>query len=491
MSGNGAAPIATGETPVPHTASAKEHRPRGLASVCDSEGRDQTQESAIWHSVNVLAIDDGLRWLAPPLRAGEYAQLEENLRRDGCREPLSVWRHGGATILLDGHNRYEICQRLGIKFLVDEIELPDYEHARLWVCQRQLGRRNLSDDQRAVVANEVRKALAKIGEGRRQARLKRGAKLPAEAKSAPTERARRSVAKAAKLPERKLRLAQEVEQAAPELLARVQAGQLSLVEAKRLATLPKAARATALGEFDAGRDVRSAIRTAKRQDYDQRVAASKPKPLTGTYRILYADPPWKYVGLNQADEYGHAERHYDCLTDEQLCSYRVGGRRPVRELADKNAVLFLWVPSPLLERSFQVVRAWGFEYKASFVWDKVRHNIGHYNSVRHEFLLICTKGSCKPDTPKLVDSVQSIERSATHSEKPSRFYEIIEAMYDHGRRLELFARRQRQGWDVDGNEVVDSRNKQPMFCSRTCRLGRIIGTRRTARWAEPLVGKVR
>ena len=79
--------------------------------------------------------------------------------------------------------------------------------------------------------------------------------------------------------------------------------------------------------------------------------------------------------------------------------------------------------------------------------------MGHYNSVRHEHLLICTRGSCKPDIPKLVDSVQSIERSKKHSQKPEEFYTIIENLYDHGRKLELFARGRRKGWDFDGNEV--------------------------------------
>jgi hypothetical protein len=71
----------------------------------------------------------------------------------------------------------------------------------------------------------------------------------------------------------------------------------------------------------------------------------------------------------------------------ELCALDVKAR------AADDAVLFLWVTSPMLEVSFQVIKAWGFQYKTSFVWDKVKHNFGHYNSLRHEFLLICTRGS--------------------------------------------------------------------------------------------------
>lgn len=168
------------------------------------------------------------------------------------------------------------------------------------------------------------------------------------------------------------------------------------------------------------------------------------------YRILYADPPWKYNdsgAIGETDNYGRAERHYPTMSITELCALSV------KELADDNAVLFLWTTSPLLEECFAVIKAWGFQYKTSFVWDKVAHNFGHYNSVRHEFLLVCTRGSCTPDNPKLFDSVQSIEKTRTHSEKPEEFRNIIDTLYPHGRRIELFARRPAPNWDIWGNEI--------------------------------------
>jgi N6-adenosine-specific RNA methylase IME4 len=125
----------------------------------------------------------------------------------------------------------------------------------------------------------------------------------------------------------------------------------------------------------------------------------------------------------------------------------------IRERCLGDAVLFLWVTSPLLEECFPVIKAWGFKYKTSFVWDKIRHNYGHYNSVRHELLLVCTRGSCTPDVQKLFDSVQSIERTDKHSEKPEEFRTIIETLYPHGKRIELFARTVSNGWDTWGNET--------------------------------------
>lgn len=170
--------------------------------------------------------------------------------------------------------------------------------------------------------------------------------------------------------------------------------------------------------------------------------------MIGKYRVIYADPPWKYND-KLVDGYGPAEFHYPTMSIEELCLL------PVKELAEDNAVLFLWVTSPLLEDAFRVIRAWGFEYKTSFVWDKVKHNMGHYNSVRHEFLLVCVRGSCTPDNMRLYDSVQSIERTE-HSTKPEEFRNIIDDIYQRGSKIELFARRTVEGWEAWGNEPTVS-----------------------------------
>ncbi len=99
-----------------------------------------------------------------------------------------------------------------------------------------------------------------------------------------------------------------------------------------------------------------------------------------------------------------------------------------------------------------MIKAWGFKYKTSMVWDKVKHNVGNYVSVRHEFILICTKGSCLPDVRRLYDSVISEERTE-HSVKPDSVREIIDAIYTEGNKIELFARRKVENWDTWGNEA--------------------------------------
>jgi N6-adenosine-specific RNA methylase IME4 len=184
-------------------------------------------------------------------------------------------------------------------------------------------------------------------------------------------------------------------------------------------------------------ELRDAIRDKKK--------VKNPEMPKGKFDVILSDPPWCYGDKHDFNGTTGAETHYPSMSIEQLCGMEIPS-------AD-DAVLFLWVTSPLLEESFEVIRTWGFEYKTSFVWDKVKHNMGHYNSVRHEFLLVCVKGSKTPEVKKLFDSVITKERSDKHSEKPEVIYEIIETLYPHGKYLEMFGRKKRKGWATFGNEL--------------------------------------
>jgi hypothetical protein len=100
-----------------------------------------------------LTIDRDLKDLIPPLTDEEYAQLEANLVAEGCRDPLVVWQE--TQTLLDGHHRYEICERHGLTYDVHEISLPDLDAAKAWMIASQLGRRNLSPEQMSYLRGKA------------------------------------------------------------------------------------------------------------------------------------------------------------------------------------------------------------------------------------------------------------------------------------------------------------------------------------------------
>jgi N6-adenosine-specific RNA methylase IME4 len=352
-----------------------------------------------------LTINPAFHSLIPPLIPEELAQLEANILADGCRDPLVVWRGQ----LLDGHNRYEICQRHKLPFKTIAIELLDKEAALDWIDTNQLGRRNLKPDQMSYIR------------GRLYNRSKRTAAQAGAMKGKAVDTLSTAETLAAKhgVDERTIRR-----------------------DGKRAEALDKLAE-TKPDEAKAVRDGLKKFNEVRREMKREEVKVAAKLP-DAKFRVLYADPPWKY-GDQLTEDYGPSKFHYPQMTIAELCEM------PIEPLCEADAVLFLWVTSPLLFECQPVIEAWGFSYKTSFVWDKVKHNMGHYNSVRHEFLLICTRGSCTPDTKKLHDSVQSIERTK-HSEKPEHFREIIEELYPHGKRLELFARKQSKKWEVYGNQ---------------------------------------
>jgi len=356
-----------------------------------------------------MKINPEFKSLIPPLAPEELAQLESNILSDGCRDPLVTWQ----GTLIDGHNRYDICQRHGIKFTTVEMEFADKAAAMDWMFANQLGRRNLTTDQRSDLR------------GRRYnlTKKKQGGDRKSEAASKSQNDTLIDTATAL------------AEQHGVSRATIIRDGKKADALDKLAETKPEEAKAVrdGLKRFN---EVRREIKRAEVKEVAKLPDAK--------FRVIYADPPWKY-GDQLTEDYGPAKFHYPSMTITELCAL------PIKSIVEPDAVLFLWVTSPLLFECAPIIEAWGFKYKTSFVWDKVKHNMGHYNSVRHEFLLICTRGSCTPDVVKLFDSVQSIERTK-HSAKPAEFREIIETLYPQGKRLELFARESNKGWEVYGNQ---------------------------------------
>ena len=99
----------------------------------------------------MIVIDQEFKALIPPLSNEELSQLEANIIADGCRDPLVLW----GNTLIDGHNRYEICETHGIEYRTHNIELENREAALDWIDANQLGRRNLSPDVMSLIRGRM------------------------------------------------------------------------------------------------------------------------------------------------------------------------------------------------------------------------------------------------------------------------------------------------------------------------------------------------
>jgi len=103
------------------------------------------------------------------------------------------------------------------------------------------------------------------------------------------------------------------------------------------------------------------------------------------YGVIYADPPWRYLDAtpNRA-----IENHYPTMSDEEICALEIP--------ADKNCVLYLWAVAPKLPEALAVMEAWGFSFKTSAVWDKVKLGMGYWFRGQHELLLVGVRGRVSP-----------------------------------------------------------------------------------------------
>ncbi len=177
--------------------------------------------------------------------------------------------------------------------------------------------------------------------------------------------------------------------------------------------------------------------------------------MSSKYQIIYADPPWSYKDKALAGNRG------------AICKYPVMGgvelsQLPIKELADKDCVLFMWVTMPKLNECFDLINEWGFEYKTcAFVWVKRNKKspswfmgMGRWTRANAELCLIATKGKPKRVSASVRQIIDSpIEE---HSKKPAEIRDRIVELLGDLPRIELFARQTTPGWDVWGNEVESS-----------------------------------
>lgn len=163
------------------------------------------------------------------------------------------------------------------------------------------------------------------------------------------------------------------------------------------------------------------------------------------YQIIYADPPWRYkqqLRWEKKHIYPLEEKFYQTMDIKEIKELKIP--------SEKDSWLILWTTVPKIQEGLDVLKAWGYEYRISGVWDK-GNGLGYFFRVYHEILLIGKRGN--PQKPK--HSVPSVfkESRRKHSQKPECVRQWIEKVFPNMSKIELFAREKAPGWDVWGNEV--------------------------------------
>jgi hypothetical protein len=193
-----------------------------------------------------VVVNEALKAYIDPLTEDEYRALERSLLQEGCRDALVLW----GDVLVDGHNRYALCSKHGLPFqTVQNTRFQSLADVQLWMIDQHLGRRSLSDFQRGVLALRKREIVAECQArqgGQPPLTLETSASSPGQPSAAPAQAAasdafdtREALARAARLSSGQVSLIEKIQrQAAPEVVAAVKAGTLSINAAAAVASLP-------------------------------------------------------------------------------------------------------------------------------------------------------------------------------------------------------------------------------------------------------------
>ena len=309
----------------------------------------------------------------PPLSSNDYEALKADIAERGIMVPIEYDQDGN---VLDGHHRLRICEELGLSEWPRITRTFASEHdKRTHARQLNLARRHLNQEQRrALIADELRDR---------------------------PERSNNQIAQALGVSDTTVGAVRS------HLEATSQIGKLETTMGADGKARPakRAPKIVGLDFGDGGvramtmaaNDIRAKERETRRAKRLQRLieasAGSAPLPQDRTYPIILADPPWSY----ERDAFGcwtfDVEEHYPTMELEDICAL------PVIELAARDALLFLWSPTPMLEQAMAVIRAWGFVYRTGLVWIKQRTGTGRYLRQRHEHLLLARRGEFPTPAP--------------------------------------------------------------------------------------------
>ncbi|KAA3597736.1 plasmid replication/partition related protein [Stenotrophomonas pavanii] len=219
-----------------------------------------------------IVVKEELKAYIDPLTADEHDALERSILAEGCRDALVLW----GNVLVDGHNRFGICQKHGLPFnTVQNTRFQSMEDVHLWMIEQHLGRRSVSDFQRGVLALRKRDILAARKQVE-QAQLQRESDGTADVAdegedSPPWEPApkisRAELAREAKLSTSQVGMIERIHaQAAPEVVEAVKAGVISISAAAAVADLPEdEQRAAAAGGKDELKQAAKRVRESKRK----------------------------------------------------------------------------------------------------------------------------------------------------------------------------------------------------------------------------------
>lgn len=414
--------------------------------------------------------------LFPMLSEAETKDLADDIRDNGQAETIKL--HKG--MILDGRNRYTACglHKLPVRY---EVFSGTDREALNWVISKNLKRRHLNESQRAHLA--ARLATLKLGDNqhsRQGAPIGAGALDFGEAFKAPDPEPAISQDEAAQIAGATRRSTQRaavvVEKGIEELNNAVRDGEIRAAAAVEIAQRPKEEQSAILAALprdatgkltdDAKAEVRKiakevrsddqAVKKKRRNEKEARLAAkirALPDVKAG---LILSDFEWHFkVRSEETGMDRHAANHYVTARDSWTPDEIVLRQRERMSIAADDCIHLMWTTAAFLDVALKVMAIQGFKYVSHFVWIKPGIGTGFWVREAHELLLIGVRGNIP--APSMGDQFRSAIEAprGEHSEKPDFQYEIAEKYFPNLPKVELNARRPREGWIQWGNEAPE------------------------------------
>jgi N6-adenosine-specific RNA methylase IME4/ParB-like chromosome segregation protein Spo0J len=353
----------------------------------------------------------------PMIEVEELDQLKADIKEHGLLQPIILYEDK----ILDGRNRLKACNEMGVE--------PKFETYRgnkplEYVISENLKRRHLSASQRAVIGYDVLPLLEEEAR-KRMISGKNQYNSPVVLIPQPIKKQQEKENKSA-----------------------FQAGKIVNVGEKYMREVKKLKEAHKEKEIEQIRsgektitEIKKEQRKEKIQEQREAIISGKVEMPKGTYEVIVIDPPWNYE-REYDPENSRVASPYPEMTQEEL--------KQIKLPSSKDCVLWIWSTHKFIWDAKELLEKWGFEYKAVLVWDKQKLGMGSWLRMQCEFCLLGIKGKPIWNLSNERDLIS--EARTNHSKKPDLFYSMIDKLCA-GRKLDYFARKKRDGWDVFGDEV--------------------------------------
>jgi len=367
----------------------------------------------------------------PEMGTEEYQILKNDIKTNGYDKSQPIYTYQNEII--DGWNRYKASIELNI--IPTYIEFKGTDIEALNFVMRTNKRRNLTSSQWAAIAVNAEDIVQVIkNEVEKERRIKQaetqridnetqlfGNKLPHRPKPIEPIETRKIIAETFNTNKQYVSDAQRLKETKPEVFKQVLNGTKTITEVKKEEKI----------------EARKELIEKQIED----IKNNKLPELNGLYNVVSVDPPWNY-GREYDPETSRIANPYPEMNVEEIKNIKL----PVTD----DSIVFLWTTHKFLPDAFEILKHWGYDYKATIVWNKNTMGMGYWMRMQCEFCLLAVKGN--PVWTNTTERDIIIETKREHSRKPDTFFDMVNKIC-YGKKLEYFSREAREGWDIFGNDI--------------------------------------